>query len=202
MPSQRRLQRPPDFTGPQLTRFSQVVVRHGLIGALLGAACLLVPDMRNLLTDALSDLIAAPADYLMIGCAISGALLAYAWYLDRRLRTATIVWTLYLLGVSICEEWVFRVALPYYGQTQGLHLPTVVIASNAAFGLLHYFTLRWKWQWCVLAFVGGLALSRNFHQQQDLALVIALHWIATFINTPRMPGAGGNTRQDTSTLST
>lgn len=160
------------------------------MGALLGAACLVVPDMRVLLTEALTAFVAAPVRYFVLGGAIFAGLLAYAWYLDRRLQAPTIGWTLYLLGVSIWEEWVFRVALPYYGATQGLELSKVVITSNVAFALMHYFTLRWKWQWCVMAFVGGMALSRNFHHQQDLALLIALHWIATFINTPRLPGAG------------
>jgi len=189
VPSQRRLQRPPDFTGDRLTRFTQVFVRHGLVGALLGAACLFVPEMRTLLHGAVAAFIEAPLRYMLAGCALLTLMLAYAWYLDRRLDAASVAWMLYLLGVSIWEEWVFRLALPYFGAAQGLELRSVIIASNVAFGLMHYFTLRWKWQWCVAACLGGLALSRNFYQQQDLALIIALHWAATFINTPRMPGS-------------
>jgi hypothetical protein len=63
-----------------------------------------------------------------------------------------------------------------------------VVASNALFGFMHYFTLRWKWYWCVGAFLGGMALSRHLAQHQDLALIVAFHWIATFLNTPRPPG--------------
>ena len=36
--------------------------------------------------------------------------------------------------------------------------------------------------------LGGLALSRHFGNHFDLAMVVALHWVATFVNTPRPPG--------------
>ena len=93
------------------------------------------------------------------------------------------------------EEWVFRLALPYYGQAQGLDLGVTLLISNALFAVMHWFTLRWKWYWCVAAFVGGLALSRNFHQHFDLVLVIGIHWVATYVHTPRPPGRAGRRRR-------
>ena len=95
---------------------------------------------------------------------------------------------LYLLAVSVWEEWVFRLALPWFGQALGFDLRVAVILSNVLFGALHYFTLRWKWPWCLAAFFGGMALSRQYAEHQDLAMIIALHWVATFVNTPRLPG--------------
>jgi hypothetical protein len=187
-PSQRRLQRPPDFTGDRLNRFSQIFLRHGLPIALLGALCLIVPEMRALLADALAPLLAAPLRYLSTGLATLAALIAYAFYLDRRLDAGAMGWMLYLLAVSIWEEWVFRLAVPYFGETQGINLWMLVLTANLAFGAMHYFTLRWKWPWCLAAFLGGIALSRNLNQNFDLALVIAIHWVATYINTPRLPG--------------
>ena len=163
-------------------------MRHGLPGALLGVLCLCVPEMRALLGEALAGLLAAPGRYLVAGLLIAGALCGYVWWLDRRLDAAAVGWIGYLLAVSIWEEWVFRLALPYYGQAQGFDLRTIVVISNLAFGVLHYFTLRWKWYWCVAAFLGGMALSRQLHQHFDLAMVIFIHWIATSINTPRLPG--------------
>lgn len=73
---------------------------------------------------------------------------------------------------------------------QGLDLRTSVVLSDLAFGALHFFTLRWKWYWCVAAFLGGMGLSRQMNLHFDLALVVALHWVATYINTPRAPGRG------------
>ncbi len=194
VPSQRRLQRPPDFTGDRLQRFGQVFFRHGIPGALLGLLCLLVPEMRTLLAQALAAMSAEPVRYLLTGLATFTALLGYAWFLDRRLDAAAVGWMLYLLAVSVWEEWVFRLAIPYYGSTLDVDLVVMVLVSNLAFGVMHYFTLRWKWQWCLAAFLGGLLLSRNFNTHFDLALVIGIHWVATFVNTPRLPGRGGSAR--------
>lgn len=187
-PSQRRLQRPPDFTGGRLNHFSQIFLRHGLPGALLGALCLLSPDLRTILVHALSDFVAAPGRYLLWGTIILGALVGHTWIIDRRVDPAAFGWMLYLLALSVWEEWVFRLAIPYLGQAQGLDVRVSVLLSNLAFGAMHYFTLRWKWYWCVAAFVGGMALSRQMNLHFDLALVVALHWVATYINTPRPPG--------------
>ncbi len=187
-PSQHRLQRAPDFTGARLDTFKQVALRHGLPGAVLGVLCLCVPEMRMLLADGLADMRAAPAGYFLIGVAIFGCLIGYAWFLDRRIDAAAVGWMLYLLAVSIWEEWVFRLAIPYFGEAQGVALMPMVLVSNLFFGVVHFFTLRWKWYWCLGAFLGGVALSRNVDQHFDLALVIAIHWVATYINTPRLPG--------------
>ena len=189
LPSQRRLQRPPDFTGGVISSFREVFLRHGLPGALLGAVCLLHPDLRGLLGESLSGLQAEPLRYLTIGLVILGGLVAYAWFLERKIDGTQLGWTLYLLCISIWEEWVFRLAIPYFAEANGVDLRAAVIASNLAFGLMHYFTLRWKWYWCVAAFLGGMALSRQMEMRFDLAFIIGIHWIATFINTPRAPRA-------------
>ncbi len=49
VPSQRRLQRPPDFTGKTLNHFRDVFLRHGLPGLLLG--CLFLVPAIGLLDD-------------------------------------------------------------------------------------------------------------------------------------------------------
>ncbi len=153
--------------------------------------CLLLPDVPGLLARGLAAAGAAPARHLLAGVAIFGTLLAYSAYLDRRLSPGTIAWMLYLLALSVWEEWVFRLVIPYYGEMQGYDLRALVIGSNLLFGALHYFTLRWKWPWCLAAFLGGMALSRQMNLHFDLALVIGIHWIATYVNTPRLPGAIG-----------
>ncbi|NJN52835.1 MAG: CPBP family intramembrane metalloprotease, partial [Gammaproteobacteria bacterium] len=47
--------------------------------------------------------------------------------------------------VSAWEEWVFRLALPYYVESQGGDLMIAVVGANLIFAVAHYFTLRWKW---------------------------------------------------------
>ncbi len=193
-PSQRRLQRPADFTGDRLSSVAQVFLRHGLPVAVLAALCLLLPDAPALLVESLSSLRAMPHVYAAAGTTLLAGMLAYAYFLDRRLDAATLGWILYLLAVSIWEEWFFRLALPYSSLTDSISLPVLVIGSNLAFGAIHYFTLRWKWPWCLAAFLGGMALSRNLNLHFDLALIIAIHWLATFLNTPRPPGRSGRNR--------
>lgn len=187
-PSQRRLQRSPDFTGPLLSKFSDVVLRHGLPGLLLALICLAHPAPRELLMASTSTAIENWNLYLPVALLTLLALCGYAFMLDRKLDAMKLSWILYLLGISLWEEWVFRLAIPQILVEQELAFRTSVVISNLLFGAMHYFTLRWKWQWCVLAFLGGMGLSRNFHALEDFMLIVAIHWIATFINTPRYPG--------------
>jgi hypothetical protein len=52
---------------------------------------------------------------------------------------------------------------------------------------MHWFTLRWHLAWCLAAGLGEFALARMLEQRGDLALIVALHWLGTFANTPRPP---------------
>jgi len=191
-PSQRRLQRSPDFTGPLLSKFSDVVLRHGLPGLLLALICLAHPASRELLVASTTTAIENWDLYLPVALLTLIALCSYALSQDRKqdrkLDAMKLTWIVYLLGISIWEEWVFRLAIPQILVEQELTFRASVVISNLLFGAMHYFTLRWKWQWCVLAFLGGMGLSRNFHAFEDFMLIVAIHWIATFINTPRYPG--------------
>ncbi len=194
-PSQRRLQREPDFTGSKLSSFREVALRHGLPGAILGVLCLALPETRAFLGEGLSELLANPMRGLVGFTVIFIGLNAYAWYIDRSWRIEKAGWVFYLGAVSAWEEWVFRLAVPYYAESLGMQLMVAVVISNLIFGIAHYFTLRWKWQWCVAAFIGGMALSRQFDEHGNLMAVIFIHWIATFINTPRLPGSSRANRK-------
>ena len=186
--SKHRLQRSPDFTGGYLTRFRQVWLRHGLPGALLGLLCLAHPEMRLMLVASLEGFLTNPVRYVSVALFILAALIAYIGVIDRAIDARAVAWILYALAISVWEEWVFRLVVPYFAQAQGFNLFAAIVLANLAFGVLHYFTLRWKWQWCLGAFVGGMLFSRMLHTHADLALVIGVHWISTFLNTPRPPG--------------
>ncbi len=185
--SQSRLQRPPDFTGRRLNSFRQVFLRHGMPGALLGALVLLHPNVRVLGERGLEPFLANPVRYLVIAAVILIALSIYACYIDRGWRAKQLGWIVYLGALSLWEEWVFRLAIPYYLDMQGVALWSAVLFTNLAFGVIHYFTLRWRWYWCVAAFLGGIALSRPMDTHFDLLLITGFHWIGTFLNTPRSP---------------
>ena len=183
----RRLQRDADFTGERIEQFSEVWLRHGLPGALLGAVCLLHPGSRDLLVRSTSNLLADPLPYVLAGLLLLTVMLLWRFIGDRRLDRISAIWVLYLLGVSVWEEWVFRLAVPYAALAYGADLGVAVVLSNAAFGLAHYFTLRWKWYWCVGAALGGMGLSRLLEAEMDLAVIVGIHWLGTFLNTPAPP---------------
>lgn len=155
---------------------------------MIGALCLSHPDLRALLAEALSRPGANPLHYFSAALVIFASLTAYVWFLDKKLDVRQVGWIFYLLLLSIWEEWLFRLAIPYFAKAQAVDLGVAVITSNLLFGLMHYFTLRWKWTWCLAAFLGGLGLSQHMASNFDLAAIIGIHWIATSLNTPRLPG--------------
>lgn len=186
--SRRRLQREPDFTGNRLIRFRDVFWRHGFPGCLLGLICLGVPGLMPVLLDALRAGLSDPFRYAALGVLILVGVNLYGRLRGRRWSTALFGWAVYLGALSLWEEWVFRVALPTLLQDVGTGLGLAALISSILFGAVHYFTLRWRWQWCVGAALGGWALSRQMHIHDDLLLITAFHWIATYINTPFPPG--------------
>lgn len=182
-----RLQRPPDFTGARLNSFRSVFIRHGLPGAVLTLLTLLGMGMLTRAQTGFTPLVTQPLESLLTIACILLPLVAYATYLDRGWRAQNLLWIVYLGLLSCWEEWAFRVALPIYFEGMALSPLAAGILSNLLFGVSHYFTLRWRWQWCLGAFLGGLALSRHFNTHASLLTIIALHWIGTSLNTPRPP---------------
>ena len=69
------------------------------------------------------------------------------------------LWIVYLLYISIAEEIAFRLLLPIALESSVGFIYAIVL-SNLVFALLHYITLRWKWQNCLFVFFGGIGLSR------------------------------------------
>ncbi|MEM7100077.1 MAG: hypothetical protein AAF541_17550 [Pseudomonadota bacterium] len=187
-----RLQRAPDFTGQMLSTFKDVAVRHGFPGFFLAFLLILlgffVTEFGRILLLSLAKFAENPLGYAILAVLLFLGLIAYTLIRRRNLDARQLVWTLYLGALSFWEELIFRVALPYYLGASSLDLLTAVILSNLAFGLIHFFTLRWRWQWCLGAFLGGLALSRQMDVHFDLLLITAFHWIGTFVNTPTPPG--------------
>lgn len=190
--SSRRLQREPDFTGERLTRFSEVFVRHGLPGLILALLCLSVPELQTSLAQSLRKGAESAGLYIVSGVVIVTGLSVYSWLADRSWSLSRLGWVIYLGALSFWEEWVFRLAIPTILEGFGASYWLAATLNALVFGAVHYFTLRWRVQWCVGAFLGGLLLSRQMQVHDDLLLVAAFHWIATLVNTPRPPGQSAN----------
>ncbi|MEL7547430.1 MAG: CPBP family intramembrane glutamic endopeptidase [Pseudomonadota bacterium] len=184
---QRRLQRAPDFTGDRLSSFREVFWRHGLPGLALALCFLAIPEFQTLLAESLSRGSAQIVQYAAVFVVILLALNAYIWVTKQHWDLWQLGWILYLGALSFWEEWVFRLALPQLLEGFGASVWMAALLSALVFGGAHYFTLRWKWQWCVGAFFGALYFSRQMEVHGDLLLVAAIHWVATTLNTPRPP---------------
>ena len=134
----------------------------------------------------LKPLTSSPVFYFFILTAIS--LFFIFFYLKRghKIERIHLAWLTYLLFISVVEEIAFRMMLPMLlSGTFGMI--SAVLFSNFLFAYIHYVTLRWKFINCVVAFVGGLGLSRLLVSTEDIAILVLVHYFFTFLNTPLPP---------------
>jgi len=192
----RRLQRDRDFTGDRLSTFREIFLRHGLPGWVLALICIGIPGLQIVFVGSIQKGLSSLNLYVISFVLLLLALNAHAWFIDKRWSLSKLGWIMYLGALSFWEEWVFRLAIPQMLEGLGASFWVAAVLSSLVFGAVHYFTLRWKWQWCVLAFIGGLALSRQMDLHGDLLLITAFHWIATYLNTPRPPGQSEQARRN------
>jgi len=182
--AQGRLQRTPDFTGEKITQFKQVIIRHLVPALFLSLLCLISYDLRVLLVHNLETANSNPSIYLL---GFSGLVLFFtvAATLSKRLNLQQLYWVIYLFAISVTEEWVYRLAVP--GILENVFTPiTAAVIANLVFAAVHYFTLRWRLIWCIGVFCGAMGLSRLM-VREDLMLVIYVHWLFTYLNTPKPP---------------
>jgi branched-subunit amino acid transport protein len=181
---QGRLQRKPTATGYRVSTFTDVLKRHGATMACLAAICLVTPGAIPLIVNTTTRLTTQPLPYVT---GVLGLLLFFSVWSMRRpcsLRRQS-QWILYLLLISITEELTFRLIFPSLLSAQ-LDGASPHILSNLLFAGIHYVTLRWRLRNCIVVFIGGMGLS-HLMMQGDLALVVLVHWFATFLNTPAPP---------------
>jgi len=120
--------------------------------------------------------------------------LFFVFYLILRKRAIDLsqaLWIGYLFGISVVEEFAFRLTVPLLlaGITSNLF---AILVSNLLFAGLHYFTLRWKLIPCLFTFLGGLGFARLLDNSENIVLVILVHWFITFLNTPVPPSSRTN----------
>ena len=179
-----RLQRAPTAAGFRVSSFAHILKRHGLTMGCIVAVCMMIPGAWSLLVATTSGLRVQPLPYLY---AVLGLLAFFSYWSTRRAYAvkAQSQWILYLLLISIAEELAFRLILPGM-LSEHLSGPAAHITSNLLFAGIHYFTLRWRLVNCILAFFGGMGLS-HLMADGDLAVVVLVHWLGTYLNTPWPP---------------
>ena len=152
----------------------------------VAGTCIFVSTKSFINSIYLQPLASSPVLYFFALSAIS--LFFIFFYLKRghKIERIHLAWLTYLLLISIVEEFAFRMMLPILlSGTFGMI--SSVLFSNFLFACIHYVTLRWKLINCVIAFIGGLGLSRILGGTEDIAILILVHYFFTFLNTPLPP---------------
>ena len=182
----RRLQRPAKDQNYLINTFNQVLARHFLTMSIIATICIFMSIESFADSIYLKPLISSPFFYFFILTAIS--LFFIFIYLKRgyKIESIHLAWLTYLLFISVAEEIAFRMMLPILlSGTFGMI--SAVLFSNFLFAYIHYVTLRWKFINCVVAFIGGLGLSRLLVSTEDVAILVLVHYFFTFLNTPLPP---------------
>ena len=185
-----RLQRASQTQKGYISRFRQILKRHGLTMATISAICLLIPSTLSALSTSLNLLFTNPSKYLLWTAGLGILIILFLRSTGRELNARQGAWIGYLLMISIVEEVGFRLSLPIIlssGSSASETLWISVFLSNLLFAAIHYLTLRWKLTACIFTFLGGMGFSRLLETTGDLALVILIHWAVTFLNTPSAP---------------
>ena len=182
----RRLQRPAKDQNYLINTFNQVLARHFLTMSIIATICIFMSIESFADSIYLKPLTSSPVFYFFILTAIS--LFFIFIYLKRgyKIEPIHLAWLTYLLFISAAEEIAFRMMLPILlSGTFGMIF--AVLFSNFIFAYIHYVTLRWKFINCVVAFIGGLGLSRLLVSTEDVAILVLVHYFFTFLNTPLPP---------------
>jgi len=182
----RRLQRPAKDQNYLINTFNQVLARHFLTMSIIATICIFMSIESFADSIYLKPLTSSPVFYFFILTAIS--LFFIFIYLKRgyKIESIHLAWLTYLLFISVAEEIAFRMMLPILlSGTFGMI--SAVLFSNFLFAYIHYVTLRWKFINCVVAFIGGLGLSRLLVSTEDVAILVLVHYFFTFFNTPLPP---------------
>jgi membrane protease YdiL (CAAX protease family) len=182
----KRLQRPAKDQNYLINTFNQVLARHFLTMSIIATICIFMSIESFADSIYLKPLTSSPVFYFFILTAIS--LFFIFIYLKRgyKIESIHLAWLIYLLFISVAEEIAFRMMLPILlSGTFGMI--SAVLFSNFLFAYIHYVTLRWKFINCVVAFIGGLGLSRLLVSTEDVAILVLVHYFFTFLNTPLPP---------------
>ena len=135
-----RLQRASLTKEAYISRFRQVLRRHGLAMATIAAICLLIPSIPPALSNSLKFLLTNPNKYLLWTAGLGILIILFLRLTGRELNARQAAWIAYLLMISIVEEVGFRLSLPIIlssGFSASETLWIGVFVSNLIFAALH-----------------------------------------------------------------
>jgi membrane protease YdiL (CAAX protease family) len=188
--SEGRLQRASQNQEFYISKFRQVLLRHGLTMSLICLGCVFFPSVLVALFSSIDNLFLNINRYVVASLSLGLFIFLYLRFISRKLNYRQIFWIGYLFLISIVEEIGFRLSLPilfseFFFKEYSFLIG--IVLSNLLFASLHYFTLRWKLKACIFTFLGGIGLSRLLYETGDITLVVMVHLVVTFLNTPSAP---------------
>ena len=107
-----RLQRAASSQETHISRFRQVLARHGLTMASIAIFCLLLPSIHTALLSSLDDLFRNPLKYLLLSLIVATFIFGFLKYTKREIDPRQLIWVGYLFVISVVEEIAFRLSLP------------------------------------------------------------------------------------------
>ena len=152
-----RLQRAALNQKTYISKFSQVLARHGLTMASIAIICLLLPSIQSALLSSLDNLFRNPLKYLLWSLAVTTIIFGFLKYTKREFDLRQLIWIGYLFMISAVEEIAFRLSLPLLitSDITGISFFWLgVFISNLLFATIHYFSLRWILLACIFCFIG------------------------------------------------
>ena len=107
-----RLQRAASSQETYISKFRQVLARHGLTMASIAIICLLLPSIQTALLSSLDNLFRNPLKYLLWSLIVATFIFGFLKYTKREIDIRQLIWVGYLFMISVVEEIAFRLSLP------------------------------------------------------------------------------------------
>ncbi len=110
-----RLQRKaldPEF---YISKFRQVLMRHGLTMSTILFICILTPYIPTALIHSIADLFVNSNKYFLLSLSAAIMMFLFLWFTRKELNFRQLIWIIYLLLISIIEEISFRLSIPIIG---------------------------------------------------------------------------------------
>ena len=118
-----RLQRKaldPEF---YISKFRQVLMRHGLTMSVILFFCILTPYIPTALIYSIEDLFVNPNKYFLLSLSVVIMMFLFLWVTSKELNFRQLIWIIYLLLISIIESGQLRVAIETQAKAVILPIP-------------------------------------------------------------------------------
>ena len=136
-----RLQRAALSQENYISKFRQVLARHGLTMASIAIICLLLPSTQTALLSSLDNLFRYPLKYLLWSLLVATFIFGFLKYTKREIDLRQLIWVGYLFMISVVEEIAFRLSLPLLITSDVISINSFGLELSLATFFLQSFTI-------------------------------------------------------------